>query len=163
MTFFSFKSLALGWTAFAGAAAIGAGALQASYVPPAPPPAQPAPIAAETPAVAHPPAMPFENRSLQAIMPAASELRTKPTAPRAAAAAEPLPIPPVPPAPARSYARAEPHRVAPARSYAVEEPRYAQEYPPSWMRRMPYPGQYVDSRAYWYGAQPSYYGWQSPY
>lgn len=173
MTVFSFRMLAFTWTGLAGAAAIGAGALQASYVPPAPvlEPPQAALAAAVIAAPVAPPvplpaSVPFENRSLLAMLPP-PDVRPHP-APHAAAmpelqAALKLPIPPIPPAPPAQplrLAHAEPRRMAPAHM----EPAYdaaAPAYPSwDWGRRLPYPGQFASGRAYYYGGQPpSYYGW----
>ena len=174
MTVFSLRTLAFAWTGLAGAAAVGAGALQASYVPPVAEAPQAAVIAAQVPAppmqAAVPPApapVPFENRSLPGMLPP----DTRPHAAQRAAAPEPLaalplPIPPVPPAAAPQpvrLAHAEPRRFAPVRS-EPREPGYEASAPvyPSWDwgRQLPYPGQFAAGRAYYYGGQPpSYYGW----
>jgi hypothetical protein len=168
MTLFSFRTLALAWTGLAGVAAVSAAALQASYVPPIPAPpaaavaaAVAAPVATiATLPVARPAALPFENRSLLAMLPP-PEIRPRPqphlAEPRLA---EALPVPPVPPL---RTVRLEPRR-APVRTY-VAEPAYAAApaYPAwAWRGRLPYPGQYAMGRAY-YGGQPGYYGWQPVY
>ncbi len=162
MTVFSFKTLALGWAGLCGAAAIGAGVLQASYVPPLPQPVVVAPAElpqaqaaspAPTPAAA---AVPFENRSLLAMLPPPG-IRPHPATHPAAVVAEPLPVPPVPPV---RVARVDPPRRV-ARS--MPEPTYVAEAPSypgwGWGRRLPYPGQYASGRAYYYGGQPGDYGW----
>ena len=162
MTLFSFRTLAFAWTGLAGAAAVSAAALQASYVPPAPPVivAAPAPAVAPTIVLPKPSPLPFENRSLLAMLPPPAEPRLRPPPHMEARAAEPLPVPPVPPL---RTARAEPRRYAPARTY-VSEPTYASDEPSypgwGWRGRLPYPGQYAMGRGYYYGAQPGYYGWQ---
>ena len=166
MTLFSFRTLAVAWTGVAGAAAVSAAALQASYVPPAPPvvvaaaippvPVLPAPRA---PAALAQAALPFENRSLLAMLPP-PEIHPRPQLRIAESRAARLPLPPVPPL---RTVRLEPHR-APARGYAPE-PVYAAEpaYPAwAWRNRLPYPGQYAMGRAY-YGGQSGYYGWQPMY
>lgn len=162
---FSFKTLAFAWTGLAGAAAVGAGALQASYAPPTPSAAPPAasvpaslPPTTSLPSPAPPIAapVPFENRSLLTMLPP-PELRPHP-APRVAAAPLPLPLPPVPPT---QTVRIEPRRAAPSHP-AVSEPLYAAEPSyPGWERGRfaPYPGQYASSRAYFYGGPPTPYGW----
>ena len=155
MTLFSFRTLAFAWTGLAGAAAVSAAVLQASYVPPAPPPAEPAIAAVVLP---KPSSVPFENRSLLAMLPPA-ESHSRPPSHLDARAAEPLPVPPVPP---MRTARTEPRRYAPARTY-VAEPTYASDEPSypgwGWRGRLPYPGQYAMGRGYYYGPQPGY-GWQ---
>ena len=166
MTLFSFKTLALAWTGLAGAAAVGAGALQASYVPPPPapavvtpavappvaPPVAARPAPSETVAVPTPPAMPFENRSLLAVLP--------PPHPAAAPPA-PLPVPPIPPV---RVAHAEPRHVPAARQYGLEPAYAAEPSYPTWVdRRLPYPGQYAAGRMPYYGGQPYGYGWPPDY
>ena len=161
MTVFSFKTLALTWAGLSGAAAIGAGVLQASYVPPPPQPvvtaaAEPSPAQVAPPVPAATP-LPFENRSLLAMLPPPG-IRPHAANHPAAAAAEPLPIPPVPPV---RVARVDPLRRVVARS--ALEPTYVAEAPSypgwGWGRRLPYPGQYASGRAYYYGGQPADYGW----
>lgn len=153
MTFFSFRTLAFAWTGLAGAAAIGVGALQASYVAP------PSPVVAATPAT--PPQadvapsvapVPFENRSLLAMLPPPG-IRPHP----AAAAAELLPVPPVPP---MRVARVDAPRRVPR---SAPEPGYGAEptaYPDwGWRRPLPYPGRYASGRSYYYAGPPGYDGW----
>ena len=168
MTLFSLKTLALTWAGVAGVAVVSVGALQASYVAPPNPVAQTAdpaqPVAAaqsvSLPAAAHP-AVPFENRSLLAMLPP-PDVRPHP-APHAAAPAEALPVPPIPPVrvvhadPPRHLA---PRITPPEPVYAAEQPSYSGW---DWGRRLPYPGQYASDRAYYYGGQPAYYGWQPQY
>ena len=160
MTFFSYKVLAFAWTGLAGAAAIGAGALQASYVAPAPPvaaatPATP-PQADTAPALPPPmPPVPFENRSLLAMLPPPG-IRPHPAA--RPAAAESLPVPPVPPmrvARVDAPRRAIPHS-APEPNYGAEPPDYAGW---GWGRPLPYPGRYASGRSYYYAGPPGYNGW----
>ena len=158
MTLFSFKTLAFAWTGLAGLAAVGAGVLQASYVLPAPPtpiaqvaatlPPPPVPVA--VPAT---PGLPFQNRSLLVVLPPPV---AAPRTPPRLAAVDPLPVPPVPP---MHVAHAEPRRVPAART--EPEPAYASAYPGwDWRRPLPYPGMYASGRAYYYGGQTAYYGWQ---
>ena len=64
----------------------------------------------------------------------------------------------MPPASPVRIARAEP-RHAPARN--APEQAYASTYPGwDWHRALPYPGMYASGRAYYYGGQTAYYGWQ---
>ena len=163
MTLFSFRTLAFAWSGLAGAAAVSAAVLQVSYVPPPAPPLQAmAPTTAPVPAIVlpKPSPVPFENRSLLAMLPSAEpHLRPPVHAPEPRVAAA-LPVPPVPPV---RIARAEPRRYAPARSYEPEPAYVADEpsYPNwAWRGRLPYPGQYAVGRGYYYGPQPGYYGWQ---
>ena len=149
MMTFSIRTLAFAWTGLAGAAAIGVAGLQASYHAPAPPvaavaaPLVPEPVAATAPPA---PPVPFENRSLLAMLPP-PDIRPHPvSAPHPAA---PLPVPPVPPS---RMARAEPHHAGPVRVYAAS-PAYPAEpaYPDwGWRGRMPYPGQFAMQRSYPY-------------
>lgn len=151
---FSFKALAVFWTGLLVALGSGAVALQLTTPPPAPPPppvtvaaASPViePVAPSPPVPAAAPALPFENRSLLAMLPPRPALR--PPAP-------PLPLPPVPP-PARHLARAEPHR--PAMVYA-SEPSRAYD-PVGWGGPVPYPAPYGHMQPYGFPGPQAYYGW----
>ena len=156
--FGSLKSLGWCWAGLAAVAGAGALALQVT----APEAVRPAPASAAAPASnAQPPApapvapVPFQNRSLFAMLPPPVEHAGRPVIHPPVEAA--LPVPPVPPAPQRTV-RAEPRRVTPV--YAAEpQPDY-----PAWGygRPMPYPGQFAAARRYEYAAPPAYYGWQ-PY
>lgn len=164
MITFSFRTLAVAWAGLAGVAAVGASVLQASYVPPPEPIAAPPAVVAAVPAPVPTPQVaapvPFENRSLLAMLPP-PEARPHP----AAHPAEPplhLPVPPIPP---MRVARAEPpRRAAPFRAVAPE-PVYAADpaEPWGWGGRLPYPGQYAMGRGYYDRARPAYYGWQPEY
>ncbi len=171
MTIFSFRTLAFSWAALAAAAATGAVALQVRFAPPAPaapavpapdrPPADTPPAAtlAVAPAVLQtPPAtgpMPFNNRSLIALLP--------PDHPHPATRQEALPVPPVPPV--RHFARAEPRRSAPVyaaashpyQGFVYQTPAYQGPVYPSWGwgGGPSYPGQYAAAaRPAWYGSRP---------
>ena len=158
---FSFRTLGLAWLGAAGSAAAAAVVLQASYSAPAPLPVpaaapavvaqtvtQPVPVqptALPAPAIA---SVPFQNRSLLAMLPPPDHrLRV----------AEALPVPPVPPA--TRVARVEPHRDARVYASAPAQPVYP-DY--GWGQRLPYPGQYATGRSY-YPVQPGYYGWPGQY
>ena len=156
-TVFSLKTLAGCWAGLLAVLGSGAVALQLT-TPPQPPvivahaaaaepthvePAAPI-VQAVTPAAL--PAvlpLPFENRSLVALLPPA----VHPVPPVSAR----LPVPPIPPV--RRVAHVEPHRSRPV--YAAQ-PAYD---PYGWARAMPYPGMYVGARPYAYEGPRTYYGW----
>ena len=147
-TIFSLKALAIGWAGLVGALGAGAVALQITTPPPAPPPVmaaaaaiEPPPLLAPVPSVTP---LPFENRSLLAMLPP-PRVATHPPAP--------LPVPPVPPP--RRLARVEARRPVPV--YAAEpEPAYD---PVGWGRGGPYPNLYARARPYAYPGAQAYYGW----
>lgn len=150
-TVFSFQALAACWAGLLVALGAGAVALQLTS-PPAPPPVVVAAAAppAETVSPVPPPVaapLPFENRSLPAMLPV-----TRPAL-RPPMPAAPLPIPPVPPA--RHVVQAEPRR--PAAVYAAQPvPAYD---PPGWAQAAPYASLYARARPYAYPGPQTYYGW----
>jgi hypothetical protein len=169
----SFKTLAWFWSGMALLAASGALALQATSQDAVPiVMLSPSPAAAAEPAFISVPLpettplpVPFQNRSLLAMLPPPGEQLARPATHAPVihpAAAVPLPIPPVPPV--QRFARAEPRRPAPpsAQTYAAAPPR--PDYPAwAWNRPIPYPSQYASVRQYQYGPPPGYYGWQPYY
>lgn len=152
-TIFSLKALAACWAGLLVALGVGAAALQLATPLPPPPvveatalPAAPAiPEPAAAPMGPATPPLPFQNRSLLAMLPPASRPALRP--------APALPVPPVPPT--RHLARAEPRRAVPL--YAADSaPAYDAA---GWARGMPYPGLYARWRQYPYAAPQTYYGW----
>ena len=147
-TIFSLKTLAACWGGLLVAAGSGAVALQLTMPPPvAAVPEVEAPVAvAAAPVVPNPvPSMPFENRSLVAMLPPAMHPALRAT--------QPLPVPPVPPT--RHVVRAEPHRLA--RMYAAD-PSTSYE-PADWAPRTRYRDPYPAMQLHAYIEPPSYYGW----
>ena len=147
-TVFSLKGLALCWTGLLVALGAGGVALQLTTPPPAPAPVmleaatavvEPAP--APAPSVAP---LPFENRSLLAMLPPPRPAIHLPA---------PLPVPPLPPI--RHVARVQTHR--PPAVYAAE--RVPAEEPAGWSRGVEYPALYARARPYAYPGPQTYYGW----
>ena len=157
-TIFSLKTLAWCWAGLLATVGSGAVALQLTTPPPAF--VAVATIApAPKPVVSPPstsPAVPFQNRSLLALLPPPVEhpverVRER-SAERPMRVAAALPVPPLPPGP--RILHGEQRRIVTA---YVAEPAYAAT--PPWGRMAPYAAEYARLRPYAYAAPPTYYGW----
>ena len=157
-TIFSLKTLGWCWAGLLATVGSGAVALQVTMPAPAPAPvavAATAPVPVVAPALAPIAPVPFQNRSLLAMLPPPTEhMIERPRerlTERSVRVAAALPVPPMPPAP--RIPRVEQRRIVTV--YAAA-PAYA---PPPWGRMAPYAAEYAPVRPYAYAAPPTYYGW----